>query len=107
MTKPKLNIRKGDMVMVIAGEDKGVTGKVLQVDAAKNRALVERANMVSKHTKPSAENTQGGIIKKEAPIHVSNLMLVDKQGNPSKVGRKKNDDGKTIRYFKKTGEEIK
>ncbi len=104
----KLNIKKGDTVRVIAGNDKGHTGKVQRVLVSENRAVVEGANMVSKATKPNAQNTQGGIIKKEAPIHISNLQLIDpKSGNPTRVGRKLGADGKLVRYAKKSGEEIR
>lgn len=108
MGKVKLKIRKGDLVQVIAGDSKGTQGKVLEVIISKNRAVVEGANMVSKHTKPSATNPNGGIIKKEASIHISNLALVDpKSGTTTRVGRKPNSDGKLVRVAKKTGEEIK
>ncbi len=104
----KLKIKKGDTVRVIAGDDKGATGKVLRVLVAENRAVVEGANMVSKATKPNAKNTQGGIVKQEAPIHLSNLQVLDpKSGNPTRVGRKLDAKGKLIRYAKKSGEEIK
>ena len=94
--------------MVITGESKGQKGRVLELDRDKNRALVENINMVSKHTKPNAKAPQGGIIKKEAPVHVSNLMLVDPaSGNPTRVGRRLNDKNKLVRYSKKSGEEIK
>jgi large subunit ribosomal protein L24 len=107
-TQPKLKIRKGDLVQVIAGDSKGKQGKVLEVLLKENRAVVEGANQVSKHTKPSATNPNGGIIKKEAPIHVSNLMVVDaKTGKPSRVGKTKNAEGKSVRIAKKSGEEIK
>ena len=105
----KLHIKKGDTVYINSGEDKGKTGRVLQVLVTKNRAILEGVNMVSKHSKPSAQNPQGGIDKKEASIHLSNLNLVDpKTGKPTRIGRK-NDDrtGKLIRYAKKSGEEIK
>jgi large subunit ribosomal protein L24 len=105
--QPKLNIRKGDTVKVIAGENKGQQGQVLEVIAAKSRVIVERVNLVSKHAKPNAKNTQGGIVKQEAPIHISNVMLVDPaSGNPTRVGRK-DVDGKLVRYAKKSGEVIK
>ena len=105
--QPKLNIRKGDTVKVIAGENKGQQGKVLEIIAAKSRVIVERVNLVSKHSKPNAKNTQGGIVKKEAPIHISNVMLVDpSSGQPTRVGRKDNN-GKLVRYAKKSGEVIK
>jgi large subunit ribosomal protein L24 len=94
------------MVIVIAGDDKGKKGRVIEVMNAKNRALVEGVNIVSRHTKPNAQNQQGGIIKKEAPINISNLKVIDKNGNPTKVGRKVNDAGKLVRYSKKSGEII-
>ena len=104
----KLHIKKGDPVYVNAGNDKGKTGRVLRVLVSKNRAVVEGLNMVSKSAKPSAKHPQGGIIKMEAPIHVSNLNLLDpKSGKPTRVGRRKNEEGKTVRYSKKSGEEIK
>lgn len=104
----KLHIKKGDTVYVNAGNDKGKTGRVLRVIVSKNRAVVEGLNMVSKSAKPSAKHPQGGIIKMEAPIHVSNLNLLDpKSGKPTRVGRRKNEEGKTVRYSKKSGEEIK
>ena len=104
----KLHIKKNDTVVVLAGEDKGKTGKVLKVLVDKNRALVEGVNMVSKSTKPSAQNPQGGIIKQEAPIHISNLSLIDpKSGKATRVGIKVTEDGKKVRIAKKSGEEIK
>ena len=104
----KLHIKKNDTVVVLAGEDKGKTGKVLKVLVEKNRALVEGVNMVSKSTKPSAKNPQGGIVKQEAPIHISNLSLVDpKSGKATRVGIKVTEDGKIVRIAKKSGEEIK
>ncbi len=104
----KSHIKKGDTVYVNAGNDKGKTGRVLRVLVSKNRAVVEGLNMVSKSAKPSAKHPQGGIIKMEAPIHVSNLNLLDpKSGKPTRVGRRKNEEGKTVRYSKKSGEEIK
>ena len=103
----KLHIQKNDTVVVLAGEDKGKTGKVLKVLVEKNRALVEGVNMVSKSTKPSAKNPQGGIVKQEAPIHISNLSLVDpKSGKATRVGIKVTEDGKKVRIAKKSGEEI-
>jgi large subunit ribosomal protein L24 len=106
--QPKLNIRKGDTVKVIAGNDKGKTGKVLEVVLEKNRAVVEGVRVVTKHQKPSAGKPEGGIQKKEAAIHVSNLMLVDPaSGKPTRVGRKLNEKGELQRYAKKTGELIK
>ena len=104
----KLHSKKGDTVYVNAGNDKGKTGRVLRVLVSKDRAVVEGLNMVSKSAKPSAKHPQGGIIKMEAPIHVSNLNLLDpKSGKPTRVGRRKNEEGKTVRYSKKSGEEIK
>ncbi|MBC7398415.1 MAG: 50S ribosomal protein L24 [Mucilaginibacter sp.] len=104
----KLKIRKGDLVKVIAGDSKGSQGKIVEVILAKNRAIVEGANMVSKHTKPNAANPNGGIVKQEAAIHISNLALVDpKTGVATRVGRKLNDAGKLVRVAKKSGEEIK
>jgi large subunit ribosomal protein L24 len=106
--QPKLHIRKGDTVQVIAGDDKGKSGKVLEVDLAKRRAFVEGVNIMTKHEKPSAGKPEGGIKKVEAPIHVSNLQLVDPaSGKLTRVGRKANDKGKLQRYSKKTGEFIK
>jgi large subunit ribosomal protein L24 len=104
----KLHIKKNDTVVVLAGQDKGKTGKVLKVLVDENRALVEGVNMISKSTKPSAKNPQGGIVKQEAPIHISNLSLVDpKSGKPTRVGIKVAEDGKKVRIAKKSGEEIK
>ena len=103
----KLHIKKGDTVYVNAGNDKGKTGKVLSVDPSKDRVIVEGINLVSKHTKPNSKQPQGGIIKQEAGIHVSNLQLIDPQSNkPTRVGYKFDGD-KKIRYAKKSGEEIK
>ena len=106
--KVKLKIRKGDLVKVIAGDSKGQQGKITEIIVDKNRAVVEGVNMISKHTKPNAANPNGGIVKKEAAIHISNLALVDpKTGETTRVGRKKNDAGKLVRVAKKSGEEIK
>lgn len=104
----KLYIKKGDNVYVLAGEDRGKTGRVLSVQAGKYRAIVEGINMVTKATKPSAKHPQGGLVKMEAPVHLSNLALVDpKTGKPTRVGYRKNDEGKSVRYSKKSGQEIK
>jgi large subunit ribosomal protein L24 len=104
----KLHIKKGDVVVVNAGTSKGLEGKVLEVFPEKQRAIVEGVNMVSKHTKPNAENPQGGIVKKEATIHISNLNLKDpSSGKPTRIGRRLADNGKLVRYSKKSGEEIK
>ncbi len=101
----KLHIKKGDTVFVNAGEDKGKTGRVLEVIRDKSRAIVEGVNMVKKHTKPNAQNPQGGIVEQEAPIHISNLNVVE-NGAPVRIGRKLNDKSKLVRFSKKTGEEI-
>ena len=104
----KLHIKKDDTVIVLAGEDKGTTGKVLKVLVEKNRAIVEGVNIVSKSAKPSAKNPQGGIVKQEAPIHISNLSLIDpKSGKATRVGIKVTEVGKKVRIAKKSGEEIK
>ncbi len=104
----KLHIKKGDMVFVNAGDEKGKTGKVLEVNREKNRAVVEGINMVSKHTKPNANNPQGGIIKQEASLHISNLQVVDpSKGGATRIGRRLNENGKLVRFAKKSGEEIK
>ena len=104
----KLKIKKGDLVKVMAGDSKGTQGKVLEVIIAKSRAIVDGANMVSKHTKPNAANPNGGIIKQAAAIHISNLALVDpKTGAATRVGRKVAANGKIVRVAKKSGEEIK
>ncbi|MGM9759541.1 MAG: 50S ribosomal protein L24 [Parabacteroides sp.] len=104
----KLHIKKGDNVIVNTGDDKGKTGRVLRVLVKENRAVVEGINMVSKHTKPNAKNPQGGIEKKEAPIHISNLNVVDpKTGKGTRIGRKLDENGALVRYSKKSGEEIK
>jgi len=107
MSRVKLHIRKGDTVKIIAGNDKGKTGKVLEVNTSKYRAVVEGANMVTKHIKPSAASPEGGIQETEASIHLSNLMVVDpSSGDAVRTGRKKDDDGKLQRYSKKSGEFI-
>lgn len=104
----KLHIKKGDNVKVITGEDKGKQGRILTILVKKQKAIVEGLNMVSKHTKPNAETQKGGIIKKEAPIYISNLMLLDpSSGEPTRIGRKRDKDGKLVRYSKKSGEIIK
>ena len=102
----KLHIKKGDMVQVIAGDDKGKKGRVIEVRRSENRALVEGINIVSRHTKPNAQNQQGGIIKKEAPVHISNLKVIDKSGTATRVGRKVNEQGKIVRISKKSGDVI-
>lgn len=104
--QPKLNVRKGDTVKVISGDSKGSQGRVLEVITSERRVLVEGVNMVTKHTKPNAKNTQGGIVKQEAPIHISKVMVVDGKGNATRVGRRVEGD-KLVRYSKKSGEVIK
>lgn len=104
----KSHIKKGDTVYVNAGDDKGKTGRVLEVQVKKNRAIVEGINIVSKSTKPTAKYPQGGIVKLEAPVHISNLNVVDpKTGKATRIGRRRNEAGKLVRYAKKSGEEIK
>lgn len=104
----KFHIKKGDTVKVISGDDKNSKGPVLSVLTKTGRAIVEGVNIVSKHVKPSASNPNGGIIKKEAPVHISNLMLIDPStGEPTRIGRKADSDNKLQRYSKKTGEIIK
>lgn len=104
----KINIKKGDNVYVLAGDDRGKSGRVLSVLRTKGRAIVEGVNFVTKATKPSAKNPQGGLVKMEAPINLSNLALIDpKSGKPTRVGYRKDDNGKTVRYSKKSGQEIK
>jgi|TARA_R110001592_G_scaffold76899_2_gene231866 large subunit ribosomal protein L24 len=104
----KLHIKKGDTVRVIAGESKGAEGTVRKVFTEKNRAIVEGDDIkkMSKHSKPNAANPNGGIVKEEAPIHISNLMVIDGKGNATKTGRKLDDSGKKVRYSKKSGEVI-
>ena len=106
--RKKLHIKKGDTVMVIAGDSKGQQGRVLIVDIEKEKVLVEGVNMVSKHSRPTNQNPKGGIIEKEAPIHISNLKVIDSSGKPTRVGRKIDEKtNKVVRYSKKTGEVIK
>ena len=104
----KLHIKKGDTVYVLSGEDRGKTGRVLKVLVTKGRAIVEGVNIVTKAAKPSAKHPQGGLVKMEAPIHISNLSLIDpKSGKPTRVGRRADAQGKTVQKKKKSGEEIK
>jgi large subunit ribosomal protein L24 len=103
----KLRIKKDDRVKVIAGDDKGKEGRILRVYPETSRVLVEGLNMVTKHNKPTAQNTSGSISKKEAPIHISNVMLIDNGGKPTRVGKQKDDKGKSVRVSKKSGEVIK
>jgi large subunit ribosomal protein L24 len=104
----KLHIKKGDTVMVIAGDSKGQQGRVLVVDIDKEKVMVEGVNVVKKHSRPTNKTPKGGIIEKEAPIHISNLKVIDNSGKPTRVGRKTDEKtNKTVRYSKKTGEVIK
>jgi len=104
----KFNIKKGDTVIVVAGDSKGQQGRVLSINREKETLIVEGVNLISKHTKPNAKSPQGGILKKEASIHISNLMLVDpSSGKATRIGRRLNDKNKLVRYAKKSGEEIK
>ena len=105
----KMKIKKGDTVKVISGNDRGSEGRVLEVIPEKNTAIVEGVNIISKHSRPTAKNSKGGIVKREAPINISNLMLVDKSGNVTRVGRMVKEDGSIVRYSKKSKdkEEIK
>ena len=106
--QPKLHIRKGDVVKIIAGNAKGQQGKVLSIDVKDRKAIVEGLNMVSKHARPNAASPNGGITKKEAPIHLSNLMLLDPaSGTVTRIGRKLDETGSLVRYAKKSGEIIK
>ena len=107
--QPKLRIKKDDRVVVIAGDDKDLKKprRVLAVFPKENRVLVEGVNIVKKHNKPTAQNTAGSITEKEAPIHISNVMLVDNSGAPTRVGKKTDDNGKSVRVSKKSGEVIK
>ncbi|WP_082053452.1 50S ribosomal protein L24 [Gordoniibacillus kamchatkensis] len=103
----KLHVKKDDTVFVISGKDKGKKGRVLEAYPRENRVLVEGVNMIKKHQKPNQANPQGGIISKEAPIHVSNVMLIDpKSGKPTRIGYKVLDNGKKVRVAKKSGEVI-
>ncbi len=103
----RLKIKSGDIVKVISGGSRGKQGTVISVDRSKDRVVVEGVNIVTKHVKPNASNPQGGVVKVEAGIHISNLMVVDAAGNATRVGRRRNDDGKLTRYSKKTNEDLK
>jgi large subunit ribosomal protein L24 len=103
----RLKIKKGDMVVVTSGDSKGKQGRVIEVNREKDTVVVEGINMITRHRKPSAQNPQGGIEKREAGIHVSNVMLLDAKGNATRIGRRRNEEGKLERFAKKTGEAIK
>ena len=104
--KQKLHIKVGDTVKIISGESNRQEGKILTIDRNKNRAIVEGVNIIKKHEKPSAANPEGGIVEKESSIHIYNIMIVS-DGDASRIGRKANEEGKMVRYSKKTGKEIK
>ena len=104
--RQKLHIKVGDTVKIISGESNGQEGKILTIDRKKNRAIVEGVNIIKKHEKPNATNPEGGIVEKESSIHISNIMIVS-DGDASRIGRKANEEGKMVRYSKKTGKEIK
>ncbi len=107
MSKPKVHVKKDDMVKVIAGKDKGREGKVLKVFPEESRVIVEGINIIKKHVKPSQDNPQGGIVEREAPIHSSNVMIVcPRTGEPSRIGKRVLEDGQKVRYAKKSGEDI-
>jgi large subunit ribosomal protein L24 len=102
-----LRLKKDDMVKVIAGDHKGMTGKIIRVIPKKNAALVEKANIVKRHTKPNRKNQQGGIVEKEAPINLSNLQLIcSKTGKPTRIGVRILETGKRVRYSKKAKEVV-
>jgi large subunit ribosomal protein L24 len=102
----RLKVKKGDTVKVISGGSKGAQGKVILMDRKKDRVLVEGVNMIKKHVKPGPSNPQGGIESREASIHISNVMVIDAAGNATRLGRRRGDDGKLVRYSKKTNEEL-
>ena len=104
-----MKIKKGDTVLVIAGKDKGAKGKVIQAYPTRDRVLVEGVNRIKKHTRVSQNQRgaqSGGIVTQEAPIHVSNVMVVDSDGKPTRVGKKTTDDGKRVRISRRTGKEL-
>jgi large subunit ribosomal protein L24 len=104
----KVHIKKGDNVKILAGNSKGKTGKVLEVEVENYKAIVENVNLATKHSKPNAKNPNGGILKQEMPIHISNLMLIDASGKATRIGNKKDEKtNKTVRVSKKSGEVIK
>jgi large subunit ribosomal protein L24 len=103
----RLKIKSGDSVKVLSGGSRGKTGSVLSVDRKTNRVVIEGVNIITKHVKPSASNPQGGVVKVEAGIHISNVMVVDSAGNATRVGRRRNDAGKLTRYSKKSNEDLK
>jgi large subunit ribosomal protein L24 len=105
MERKKFHVKKNDLVMVIAGKDKGKSGKILSVLSKKNRVIVEKVNFIKRHTRPSAKQRQGGIIEREGPINISNVMLIcTKCNKPSRIGKKYLEDDKKVRICKKCGE---
>ena len=107
MKHQKRNLKKNDLVMVIAGKEKGKSGRILRILSKKDRALVERINFIKRHQRPSGQQRQGAIIEREAPLHLSNLMLIcDTCNRPVRLGRKALEDGKNARYCKKCGEMV-
>lgn len=106
--RAKIYVKKGDTVYVMAGKDKGKTGRVIKVLRSKNSALVEKLNIVKRHQRPTQANPTGGIVEKEAPIHISNLVLYDEtEKKPTRIGHKTLSTGEKVRYSKRSGEEIK
>lgn len=103
----RYKVKKGDNVQILSGKDKGKQGEILEVFRKNDRVIVQGHNMITKHVKPSATNPEGGIETKEAPVHISNVMVIDNQGNPTKIGRRRNAEGKLERFSKKSGEVIK
>jgi large subunit ribosomal protein L24 len=105
MERKKFHVKKNDLVMVVAGKDKGKSGKILSVLSKKNRVIVEKVNFIKRHTRPSAKQRQGGIIEREGPINISNVMLIcSKCNKPSRIGKKYLEDDKKVRVCKKCGE---
>jgi len=106
--RKKMNVKKGDTVYVVSGKEKGKTGQVLKVLRSKDQVLVEKLNIVKRHQKPTQANPTGGIVEKEAPLHISNLMIYDETENkPTRIGRKVLSTGERVRFSKRSGEEIK
>jgi len=103
----RYKVKKGDLVMVITGDNRGKQGRITDVDRASDRVVVEGVNTMKKHRKPSAQNPQGGIETISAPIHISNVKVIDTKGNATRVGRRRNEENKLERYSKKSGEVIK
>ena len=103
--RSRFSLKKNDLVMVISGKERGKSGRILKVSPRRNRVLIEKINFMKRHTRPSGQTKQGGIVEREAPIHISNVMVVCEKCNlPIRVGRKILDDGKKVRICKKCGE---